>query len=81
LKAAYAQTPLARLLPFLFIWQFILSGPLEIASGTIGFAQYLGYLVPMSPRQVQWLAVGVGAMAIVLPYRKIETVGRLMVAL
>ena len=24
---------------FLFIWQFILSGPLEIASGYIGFAQ------------------------------------------
>lgn len=81
LKAAYADTPLARLLPFLFIWQFILSGPLEIASGTIGFAQYLGYLVSMSPRQVQWLAVGVGGLAIVLLYRKIETVGRLMVAL
>jgi amino acid transporter len=81
LKAAYARTPLARLLPFLFIWQFILSGPLEIASGTIGFADYLGYLVPMSPRQGQWLAVGVGALAVVLLYRRIETIGRLMVAL
>ena len=28
-----------RLMAFLFIWQFILSGPLEIASGYIGFAQ------------------------------------------
>ena len=26
---------------FLFIWQFILSGPLEIASGYIGFANYV----------------------------------------
>ena len=25
---------------FLFVWQFILSGPLEIASGYIGFSQY-----------------------------------------
>ena len=64
LKVAYAGTRLGRLLPFLFIWQFILSGPLEIASGTIGFAQYLTYLLPfslrlmqLSPRQVQWLAV------------------------
>ena len=31
---------------FLFVWQFILSGPLEIASGYIGFAQYLNYLWP-----------------------------------
>ena len=29
---------------FLFIWQFILSGPLEIASGYIGFARYTGYI-------------------------------------
>jgi amino acid transporter len=29
-----------RLMGFLFIWQFILSGPLEIASGYIGFANY-----------------------------------------
>ena len=49
LKVAYAGTRLGRLLPFLFIWQFILSGPLEIASGNIGFAQYLTYLVPMDP--------------------------------
>ena len=29
---------------FLFIWQFMLSGPLEIASGYIGFAEYAGYI-------------------------------------
>jgi amino acid transporter len=81
LKVAYGGTRLGRLLPFLFVWQFILSGPLEAASGTIGFAQYFAYLVPMSERQMQWLAVGVGALAIVLLYRKIESVGKLMVAL
>ena len=31
---------------FLFIWQFILSGPLEIASGYIGFSRYLRYVWP-----------------------------------
>ena len=35
-----------RLMAFLFIWQFILSGPLEIASGYIGFANYARYVWP-----------------------------------
>jgi amino acid transporter len=81
LKVAYARTSLGRLLPFLFIWQFILSGPLEIASGSIGFAQYLTYLVPMKPVFMQCLAAGVSVLGVVLLYRKIESVGKLMVAL
>ena len=43
LREAFRETPLGGSLPFLFIWQFIFSGPLEIASGYIGFAQYVGY--------------------------------------
>ncbi|MBK6304627.1 MAG: amino acid permease, partial [Gemmatimonadetes bacterium] len=43
LKEAFRGTALGGVLPFLFIWQFVLSGPLEIASGYIGFAQYAGY--------------------------------------
>ena len=31
------------LMGFLFIWQFILSGPLEIGTGFIGFKQYLRF--------------------------------------
>ena len=81
LKVAYAGNRLGRLLPFLFIWQFILSGPLEIASGTIGFANYVTYLLPLSPRQIQWLAVGVAGLTVVLLYRKIESVAKLMVTL
>src|SRR5579862_2496243 len=44
LKEAFRGTRLGGILPFLFIWQFVLSGPLEIASGYIGFSQYAGYL-------------------------------------
>ena len=39
LREGYGRETLGRLMAFLFIWQFILSGPLEIASGYIGFAQ------------------------------------------
>ncbi len=34
-----ARETFGRLMAFLFVWQFILSGPLEIASGYIGFSQ------------------------------------------
>jgi hypothetical protein len=30
---------------FLFIWQFIVSGPMEIGTGFIGVKQYLGFLL------------------------------------
>jgi amino acid transporter len=46
LRDGFGRETLGRLMAFLFVWQFILSGPLEIASGYIGFAQYLNYLWP-----------------------------------
>src|SRR3979409_2686643 len=45
LREGFGRETFGRLMAFLFIWQFILSGPLEIASGYIGFAQYMGFLV------------------------------------
>jgi amino acid transporter len=44
--AVYGETRVGRLLKFLFVWQFVFSGPLEVASGAIGSAQYLGYFFP-----------------------------------
>src|SRR6266487_1641425 len=46
LREGFGRETFGRLMAFLFIWQFILSGPLEIASGCIGFTQYLAYLWP-----------------------------------
>ena len=43
LREGFGSQRWGRLMAFLFIWQFILSGPLEIASGYIGFAQYVSY--------------------------------------
>jgi hypothetical protein len=39
LRDAFGPEKLGRAVSFLFIWQFLLSGPLEIASGYIGFAR------------------------------------------
>ncbi|MBV8677145.1 MAG: APC family permease, partial [Planctomycetaceae bacterium] len=48
--AVYGQSRTGRLLKFLFTWQFLFSGPLEIASGAIGLAQYVGFLWPTLKR-------------------------------
>ncbi len=44
--AAYGSSRVGRLLKFLFVWQFLFSGPLEVATGAIGMAKYLSYFVP-----------------------------------
>src|SRR5436305_2121806 len=46
LNTIYGPKKLGRLLSFLFIWQLSFSAPLSIASGCIGFSQYLSYLRP-----------------------------------
>jgi amino acid transporter len=71
-----------RLMGFLFIWQFILSGPLEIASGYIGFANYARYVWPeMGRGSTVAIAVIVGAVNIALLYRRIDSISRLTVTL
>jgi amino acid transporter len=71
-----------RLMAFLFIWQFILSGPLEIASGYIGFANYARYVWPgMGRGSGVAIAVAVGALNIALLYRRIDSISRLTVTL
>ncbi len=67
---------------FLFIFQFITSGPLEIASGNIGIGQYVGYLWRgLTPMGVKLIAAGVGVLTTSLLYRKITSIARLMAAL
>lgn len=102
LREGFGRNTWGRLMAFLFIWQFILSGPLEIASGFIGMAQYLGYVWPslggtqeavlLRGTAWQWttalpsnaaLAVCgfAGLIAIVLLYRRIQSIGWITVAL
>jgi amino acid transporter len=82
LRQGFGQQSLGRAMAFLFIWQFLLSGPLEIASGYIGFAQYARYLWPaMTNHQSQWVMAGVGVLVIALLYRRIDTIGKITIAL
>jgi APA family basic amino acid/polyamine antiporter len=46
LREVFGGYSWGRLIPFLFIWQFLISGPLEIASGYIGGLDYMKYAFP-----------------------------------
>jgi amino acid transporter len=82
LREAYGRERFGRLMAFLFIWQFILSGPLEIASGYIGFSRYARYIWPtLTSTQVFLVAAGVGVLNVILLYRRIEAIGKLTVTL
>jgi amino acid transporter len=86
LRDGYGREKWGRLMAFLFIWQFIVSGPLEIGSGFIGFKQYLRYFWPGAgdaqlDRRLQLLTVALGVAAIALLYRKITSIGKIVVGL
>ena len=65
-----------RLMSFLILWQTVLIGPLSIASGAVGFAQYLAYIVPaLHGWQLPALAAAVCVVNTVLLLRRIESIG------
>ena len=43
LRECFGRQRWGRFMAFMFIWQFMLSGPLEIASGAIGLSKYAAY--------------------------------------
>ena len=82
LREAFGPETFGRMMAFLFVWQFVLSGPLEIASGYIGFAHYLSYLWSGSTAGRAFLvAAGVGTVNVVLLFRQIRSIATLTIAL
>jgi APA family basic amino acid/polyamine antiporter len=88
LREVFGRLPirgLGQILAFLFVWQFLVSGTAEIASGAIGFRQYYGYLDPQFHGNTTMLAhllpPLVCIVCVVLLYRRIESVGKLAVVL
>ncbi len=58
LLECYGRERWGRLMAFLFIWQFLISGPLEIASGLIAMSQFAGFLGKDYPAvNAPWLHV------------------------
>jgi amino acid transporter len=82
LREAFGRERLGRLMAFLFVWQFVLSGPLEIASGYIGFASYASYIWKGLTRPgVILLITAVGLINIALLYRRIQSIEKITISL
>jgi amino acid transporter len=82
LREAFGRERFGRLMGFLFVWQFVLSGPLEIASGYIGFAEYSRFIWKGITREgVIAIVVVVGLVNIALLYRRIQSIVAITVSL
>jgi amino acid transporter len=82
LRDGFGRKTFGSAMAFMFIWQFLLSAPLEIASGYIGFAQYAGYLWPgLSVTENRLMMAAVGLFTVLLLYRRITAVGAITLAL
>ena len=82
LREAYRPFGLGRLLGFLFIFQTMLVAPLSLASGAVGFADYLRFVwTAMPPAAHDLIAAFVPVAMTALLYRNIRDVGRLSVVM
>jgi amino acid transporter len=80
LREAYEPFGLGRLMSFVYICQVILVAPLSIATGAVGFSDYLQfYWAGMTPIQHHLIAAAVCVAMTALLYRDIAAVGRLAV--
>ncbi|HTZ75012.1 MAG TPA: APC family permease [Candidatus Aquilonibacter sp.] len=92
LREAYGPKRWGHLMSFLYIWQTLFQGPLSIASGALGFADYSTYLTGKSDEAGRILgmfgrhaesvmAATIVLIAVVLLYRRIRAIGRISIVL
>jgi amino acid transporter len=79
LLEAFGPRKYGRVIAFLFLWQSLLIGPISIASGAVGFAEYAGVLHPSSSTQLKLIAISLCIINIALLYRSIRSVAALSV--
>ena len=81
LREAYGPGRMGRLMSFLFVWQTLIQAPLVIASGAIGFSQYLTYLVHLGRFGQKAVSGALVVLLVALLYRRITTIGRISLLL
>jgi basic amino acid/polyamine antiporter, APA family len=84
LKGSYGPESWGKLMAWMFAWEFLFFGPLEIASGTIGMTQYLSYLwtgLSSHPWRMRFVAAAIALAVMLTLYRKIKDVAKLMLIL
>lgn len=81
LREAYGPGRWGRMFSFLFAWQTLIQAPLVVASGAIGFSQYLTYLVPLTAWERKGVSGALVVVLMILLYRRITDIGRISVLL
>ena len=80
LQNLYGRERWGRLLSFLYVWQTSIQAPLVVASGAIGFSQYLTYLIPgLDEISKKVISGGLVIFITVLLYRKVTDIGKISV--
>jgi amino acid transporter len=79
LKHLYGERRLGRVFSFLYAWQVLISAPLSIASGCIGFSQYVSFFVPHANRA--FAAASVMGVPVVLSGQTLIAMGACGVAM
>ena len=82
LRLAFGEDSYGKMASFLVLWSSVLTAPLLIASGAVGFAQYFHYLWPiLNDTGLCALAMAVCLVNVVLLYRRITTIGAISIGL
>jgi len=82
LREIYGRNTWGRLMAFLFVFQFLVSGPMEVASGFVAMAQYLAYITgDTSYGHHAGLAFVFCALTCFLLYNDIGSVGKITMTL
>jgi amino acid transporter len=79
LLEAYGRNGPGRLVAFLFLWQALLIGPISIASGAVGFAEYSGVFHPLTPVHMKVIAVALCLINLAVLYRSIKSISTLSI--
>ncbi len=93
LKHLYGERRWGRVFSFLYAWQILFSSPLSIASGCIGFSQYVSFFFPNAGRPFfsakllgvplvlsgqTMIAMGACAVALAVLYRSIVEIDKIV---
>ena len=82
LREGFGPRTWGRMLAFLFVWQILFAGPLEIASGNIGLVHYLRVFLPeLSAMEGRLLAAGICVLLVYALYRRIDDIAKVMFCL
>lgn len=82
LQEAYGRNSVGLLMSFLFLWQTLLTGPLSIAAGAVGFSEYMNFIEPrLKHPALVAIAVAVCLANAYLLYRNIRSIDRIAIAI